>query len=220
MVFIRNIDPVESMKIGRRENAIEIIGVIFTIEGSKINSSNSEFIYNFLKRLENLEFPDPLYHPHSIRLLKSSMVEDHTSNFIRATMSQYGAMHRSQKIPSTSPPVMKREISEIRLGEFAGKTIIFMGNFLLIPSIKQLEEKAPWLVRDEEQEEERILNQRLREIEMAKSMKGMLEKEADSERQKQEMKYEYERARLEIIKNATFNIKLPHFKGLIDDSII
>jgi len=209
MAFVRNIDPVESMKIGRRENAIEIIGVIFTIEGSKINPQNPEFIYNFLKRLEKLEFPDPLYYPHNIRLLKSEMVEDHTLDFIQA-MSKYGM---APNIPTPSPPVMKKEISETRLRDFAEKTIIFAGDFFLMPSIKLLEEKAPWLIRDEEQEDERILTENLRHREMERAMMKMLEAEVDSEKQRQERKHEYEMVKQEILKNSTFKIK--EFKSIL-----
>lgn len=158
MAFTRHIDPVESMKIGRRENAIEIIGVIFTIEGSKINSQSPEFIYNFLKRLERMEFPDPLYHPHNIRLLWGRMVEDHTAAFINQ-MSQYGAMHGKPLLVSSPRPVMRKEISEMRLKDFAEKTIIFSGSFFLMPSMELLKEKAPWLIKDEELEDERILGE-------------------------------------------------------------
>jgi hypothetical protein len=215
MAFMRNIDPVESMKIGRRENAIEIIGVLFTIEGAKINPQNPEFIYNFLKRLERLEFPDPLYHPHNIRLLKAEMVEDHTADFMRA-MSQYGAMHgKSQVLPPTpSPPIMKKEISETRLRGFAEKTVIFAGDFFLMPSIKSLEEKAPWLVKDEEQEDERIIGEQLRHRDMEKAMMKMLEDEVSSERRQQEMKHEYEKAKQEMLKRATFKIN-PDWASLI-----
>jgi len=209
MAFVRNIDPIESMKIGRRENAIEIIGVLFTIEGAKVNPQNPEFIYNFLKRLARLEFPDPLYHPHNIRLLKSIMVEDHTLDFIQA-MSKYGM---APNIPTPSPPVMKKEISETRLRGFAEKTIIFAGDFFLMPSIKLLEEKAPWLIRDEEQEDERILTENLRHREMERAMMKMLEAEVDSEKQRQERKHEYEMVKQEILKNSTFKIK--DFKSIL-----
>jgi hypothetical protein len=212
MAFTRHIDPVESMKIGRRENSIEIIGVIFTIEGSKINPQNPEFIYNFLKRLENLEFPDPLYQPHNIRLLKSEMIEDHILDSIRS-MSQYGM---APNIPTPSPPVMKKEISEIRLREFAEKTIIFMGSFLLMPSVKQLREKAPWLIEDEKQEEEGIINEQLRHQAMEKAMMKMLNDEVESQREMQAKKHEAEMIRQEIIKNATFKVK-PRWSGLLND---
>lgn len=212
MAFVRNIDPIESMKIGRRENAIEIIGILFTIEGSKVNPQNPEFIYNFLKRLEKMEFPDPLYHPHNIRLLKAEMVEDHTMDFVKA-MAKAGM---APNIPTPNPRVMKREISETRLRGFAEKTVIFAGDFFLMPSIKLLEEKAPWLIKDEEQEDERIINESLRHKEMERAMMKMLEAEVDSEKRKQEMRHEYEIQRQEILKNATFKIKLP-FSGILSD---
>lgn len=215
MAFVRNIDPIESMKIGRREDAIEIVGIIFTIEGSKINPQSPQFIYNFLKRFEKIEFPDPLYHPHNIRLLAARMVEDRTAQFM-AAMTKFGAMHGpSQILPSTPPsPVMKREISEIRLREFADKTIIFSGNFFLMPSIKILEEKAPWIVKDEEEEDQRIINEQLKHQKMEKAMKAMLKAEVDSEKRKQEMRHEYEMQRQQILKNATFKIK-PDWASLI-----
>lgn len=213
MAFVRNIDPIESMKIGRRENAIEIIGILFTIEGSKVNPQNPEFIYNFLKRLEKMEFPDPLYHPHNIRLLKAEMVEDRSMDLIRA-MSKYTG---SPNIPGTSyPPMMKREISEIRLRAFAEKTIIFSGSFFLMPSIKLLEERALWIVKDEEEEDQRIISEQLRHHDMEKAMMKMLEHEMDNEKIKHEARMEYEKQKQELIKNATFKIK-PNWSGILSD---
>ncbi len=45
-----------------------------------------------------------------------------------------------------------------------------------MPSIKLLEEKAPWLIRDEEEEDQRIINEQLRHRDMEKAMMKILMK--------------------------------------------
>lgn len=221
MAFIRNIDPVESMKIGRRENSVEVVGVQFSIDGSPVKLRTPELIFNFLKRIEKMEFPDDLYRPHDIIFLKKEIVEDIMDSFVKmmaANVPQINPQAILGKI--NTPPKMKTEIKEIRLKFFYGKTIIFAGQFVLIPLEKDIKEKAPWLIEDERLEEERRINESLRHAEMERAMMKMLSEEADSEKRKQEMRYEYEIAKQEILKRATFNIKPKDFTALVHDSII
>jgi hypothetical protein len=214
MAFTRHIDPVESMKIGRRENSVEVVGVQFSIDDSPVRLKTPELIFNFLKRIERIEFPDGLYRPHDIILLKKEEVEDTIDAFIQAMKASTSPVN-PQAILNRIPK-MKTEIKEIRLKILYEKTIIFAGQFILIPSEKDIKEKAPWLVEDEIREDERILNRRLGEIEMAKSMIKMLNDEAKSTREIQTKKHEAEMARQEFLKRATFKIK-PNWSGILSD---
>jgi hypothetical protein len=221
MAFTRHIDPIESMKIGRRENSFEVVGVQFSIDGSPVQLKTPELIFNFLKRIERIEFPDNLYRPHNIILLKKEEVEDTMDAFIQAMKANTSPVNPQAILSKiNAPPKMKTEIKETRLKFFYGKTIIFAGQFILIPSEKEIEEKAPWLIEDERLEEERIINESLRHREMEISMIRMLKNEADSEAEKQRLKFEYEKTKQEIIKRSIFNIKPRDFTALVHDSII
>ncbi len=209
MSFIRNIDPVESMKIGRRESSIEIVGVTFTIDESKMAPQTPEFIYNFLKRFEKIEFPDPLFYPHNIRLVKIIEVEDHTID----QLIQYSKMMGAPQLSSGAILNKMTKKEEIRLRDFAGKTIIFSGQFLLMPSIESIQEKAPWLIKDEEKEDERIINEQLMRMKRDEAMMKMFHEEVQSKKRIEEAKYQAEKVRHEIIKNSTF--KLKDFKSIL-----
>jgi hypothetical protein len=85
-----------------------------------------------------------------------------------------------------------------------------------MPSIKSIEEKAPWLIEDENQENERIINEQLKHQEMEQAMIKMLNDEVESAKEIQAKKHEAEMIRQEIIKNATFKIK-SKWSGLLSN---
>lgn len=220
MAFIRHIDPVESMKIGRRDDSIEVIGAQFSIDRSLVRLQTPELIFNFLKKIEKIEFPDDLYRPHNIILITKVEIEDHMDDLIRA-------MAKAKAVcPGINPQAIltnfqkiRTEIREIRLRYFYGKTIIFSKQFILIPLEKDLQEKATWLIEDEQIEAERIINEKINEERRVKYMKKMMENEIFSESKRREIEIEGRKAMAKMIANSTFKIKT-NFNGLVHDHII
>lgn len=219
MAFTRHIDPKDSMQIGRKQDSIEIIGVQFSIDGSPVRLKHPELIFDFLKKLERIEFPDNLYRPHNIILFTKVEIEDHMDALIRS-MSKAGVIPQinPQAILNkiNTPPRMKTEIREIRLRSFYGKTIIFSGNFILIPIEKDIQEKAPWLIEDERLEAERIINEKINTEKRIKQMAEMMDHEIFSESKRREIELEGRKAMAKMIQNATFKIKT-NFSGIFSD---
>jgi hypothetical protein len=222
MAFIRHIDPKDSMQIGRKQDSTEIIGAQFSIDGSSVRLKTPELIFDFLKKLERIEFPDNLYRPHNIILFTKVEIEDRIDDLIRS-MSKAGMIPQinPQAILNkiNTPPRMRTEIREIRLRSFYGKTIFFSGSFILIPIEKDIQEKAPWLIEDELLEAERIINEKINTERRTKQMAEMMEHEIFSESKRREIELEGKRIMSEILKNSTF--LLPRdLKGIIHDPII
>ena len=191
MAFTRNMDPKDSMEIGRKKDAIEIKEVVFSISGCPIELKYPEEIIEFLKKFQDLDFPkDLIFAPHNIVLKKEEIVEDYSMDLARALAAQ-----KNGYVPPYRDPVATKKVfKEIRLYEYAGKTILYCGKFFEIPSIAKITEKINYLAQDEErhlkikkEEEDKKFKEMSAMLDLFKMKQAMKIKEAKME---EEMKKE------------------------------
>ena len=194
MTFIRNMDPRDSMEIGRKKDAIEIKEIVFSISGCPIELKYPNEIIEFLKKFQDLDFPkDLIFAPHDIVLKKEEIVEDYyySMDIARALAAQQnGYVSPYRDLVKT-----KKIFKEIRLYEYAGKTILYCGKFFEMPSIaKIIEKRINYLTEDEErylkrkeEEEEKKFKEMSAMLDLFKMKQAMKIKEAEME---EEMKKE------------------------------
>jgi len=192
MAFTRNMDPKDSMEIGRKKDAIEIKEIVFSIRGCPIELKYPNEIIEFLKKFQDLDFPkDLIFAPHNIVLKKEEIVEDYSMDLARALAAQ-----KNGYVPPYRDPVATKKVfKEIRLYEYAGKTILYCGNFFEMPSIaKIIEKRINYLTEDEErylkrkeEEEEKKFKEMSAMLDLFKMKQAMKIKEAEME---EEMKKE------------------------------
>jgi len=191
MAFTRNMDPKDSMEIGRKKDAIEIKEIVFSISGCPIELKYPEEIIEFLKKFQDLDFPkDLIFAPHNIVLKKEEIVEDYSMDLARALAAQ----KNGYVPPYRDPAATKKVFKEIRLYEYAGKTILYCGKFFEIPSIAKITEKINYLAQDEErhlkikkEEEDKKFKEMSAMLDLFKMKQAMKIKEAKME---EEMKKE------------------------------
>ena len=193
MAFTRNMDPKDSMEIGRKKDAIEIKEIVFSISGCPIELKYPNEIIEFLKKFQDLDFPkDLIFAPHNIVLKKEEIVEDYyySMDIARALAAQQnGYVSPYRDLVKT-----KKIFKEIRLYEYAGKTILYCGKFFEIPSIAKITEKINYLAQDEErhlkikkEEEDKKFKEMSAMLDLFKMKQAMKIKEAEME---EEMKKE------------------------------
>lgn len=190
MAFTRNMDPKDSMEIGRKKDAIEIKEIVFSISGCPIELKYPEEIIEFLKKFQDLDFPkDLIFAPHNIVLKKEEIVEDYLVDIARAL-----AVQKNIDVPPFHEGKTKKVLEEIRLYEYAGKTILYCGKFFEIPSIAKITEKINYLAQDEErhlkikkEEEDKKFKEMSAMLDLFKMKQAMKIKEAEME---EEMKKE------------------------------
>ena len=191
MAFTRNMDPKDSMEIGRKKDAIEIKEVVFSISGCPIELKYPEEIIEFLKKFQDLDFPkDLIFAPHNIVLKKEEIIEDYSMDLARALAAQ-----KNGYVPPYRDLVATKKVfKEIRLYEYAGKTILYCGKFFEIPSIAKITEKINYLAQDEErhlkikkEEEDKKFKEMSAMLDLFKMKQAMKIKEAEME---EEMKKE------------------------------
>ena len=190
MAFTRNMDPKDSMEIGRKKDAIEIKEIVFSISGCPIELKYPEEIIEFLKKFQDLDFPkDLIFAPHNIVLKKEEIVEDYSVDIARALAAQQNIY-----VPPFHEGKTKKVLKEIRLYEYAGKTILYCGKFFEIPSIAKITEKINYLAQDEErhlkikkEEEDKKFQEMSAMLDLFKRKQAMKIKEAEME---EEMKKE------------------------------
>jgi len=191
MAFTRNMDPKDSMEIGRKKDAIEIKEIVFSISGCPIELKYPEEIIEFLKKFQDLDFPkDLIFAPHNIVLKKEEIIEDYSMDLARALAAQ-----KNGYVPPYRDPVATKKVfKEIRLYEYAGKTILYCGKFFEIPSIAKITEKINYLAQDEErhlkikkEEEDKKFKEMSAMLDLFKMKQAMKIKEAEME---EEMKKE------------------------------
>ena len=190
MAFTRNMDPKDSMEIGRKKDAIEIKEIVFSISGCPIELKYPEEIIEFLKKFQDLDFPkDLIFAPHNIVLKKEEIVEDYSVDIARAL-----AVQKNIDVPPFHEGKTKKVLKEIRLYEYAGKTILYCGKFFEIPSIAKITEKINYLAQDEErhlkikkEEEDKKFQEMSAMLDLFKRKQAMKIKEAEME---EEMKKE------------------------------
>ena len=212
MTFIRNMDPRDSMEIGRKKDAIEIKEISFTLSGCHVELKNPQEIIEFLKKFQNLDFPkDLVFAPHNIVLKKEEIVDDYSMDLARALAAQ-----KSGFIPPYKEPIPKKIIlKEIRLYEYDGKTILYCGKFFEIPSIAQIVEKINYLKDDEErylkkkeEDEEKRYKEMSAMMDIYKKKQAMKERELEIEKQFQEETKKLLEKRPFIMKKTDAIIKL------------
>lgn len=191
MAFTRNMDPKDSMEIGRKKDAIEIKEIVFSISGCPIELKYPEEIIEFLKKFQDLDFPkDLIFAPHNIVLKKEEIVEDYSVDIARAL-----AVQKNIDVPPFHEGKTKKVLKEIRLYEYAGKTILYCGKFFEMPSIaKMIEKRINYLAEDEErylkkkkEEEDKKFQEMSAMLDLFKRKQAMKIKEAEME---EEMKKE------------------------------
>ncbi len=193
MAFTRNMDPKDSMEIGRKKDAIEIKEIVFSIRGCPIELKYPNEIIEFLKKFQDLDFPkDLIFAPHDIVLKKEEIVEDYSYSMDIARA--LAAQQNGYVSPYRDLVKTKKIFKEIRLYEYAGKTILYCGKFFEIPSIAKITEKINYLAQDEErhlkikkEEEDKKFKEMSAMLDLFKMKQAMKIKEAEME---EEMKKE------------------------------
>jgi hypothetical protein len=182
MNFERHLDPKESMEIGRKKDAIEIEHVEFDLgRRGKIILTEEKEVIEFLERFRTFDLPtDLIFRPH--RILLSNGSEDERD--IAKLMAQMSPTPHISQIgvqkAVLAKPVARKAYINIRIGEYAGKTILVGKKMILIPTIEEIFAKMPWLEEDEREFFGQKEREKIQQEEFTKIMIAQMEADRNS----------------------------------------
>lgn len=174
--------------VGLEKDAIDVIEVaFFTRTGHKVELSDPKEVELFLSKLEKMELPtDPIFRPHRILLVHQRKMTK--EEVLREYRLPRLLLSMDSKEPINATPEKEEEIlrypsytnENIEVIEQAGKGVRFNDRLYRVPSLKEMEEKLPYIIEDENKraEEEEESNRRINRMlsiqaSMASSLSSM-----------------------------------------------
>jgi hypothetical protein len=135
MNFQRGNDPLDSMELGRKKDAIPIVSVNIYTNGQKAVMDDPYVIEKFLERFSKFEIPnDPVFGPQRITFGCNEKYMDYSSTIV-------SALGRSL-MPHYPDGEERERIAERSIFECGGKTAIINDKMFQIPSLKDLKENG------------------------------------------------------------------------------